>query len=208
MSKQPKVVLASASPRRKELLASMGIVAETMASEVDELSIPADHPRTFAIRAAYAKATEVASRVPEGAWVIGADTVVTREMILYGKPNTTEEARRTLLALSGQVHDVITGIALVRAGSTTSYLHAERTRVYFRELNEQDIDSYIATGEPMDKAGAYGIQGRGGDLIERIEGDYYNVVGLPCRALATLLEESGESFAIRLPEVPKRWASR
>lgn len=208
MSTQPKVYLASASPRRRELLSAMGITAEAITSDVDELSIPADHPRTFAIRAAYAKANDVATRVAEGSWVIGADTVVTREMILYGKPNTEAEARRTLRALSGEAHDVITGIALVRAGSTTSFLHAERTRVFFRPLEDAEIDAYIATGEPMDKAGSYGIQGRGGNLIDRIDGDYFNVVGLPCRALAMLLEECGEPFTPRLPEPPARWARR
>lgn len=199
------IVLASASPRRTELLNLMGVTHRIVKSTVDEDKIAADHPRTFALRAAYAKAQDVAKRVDEETWVLGADTVVTRQLVLYQKPEFPDAARRMLLKLSGQTHEVITGLALCLAGSMRSHLASATTRVTFRELTLPEIDEYVATGEPLDKAGAYGIQGRGADLIERIDGDYYNVVGLPCATLAGLLEEAGLEMPIRLPEAPGRW---
>lgn len=201
-----KLVLASASPRRRELLSAMGIDHDVVPSTVDEKLIVADHPRTFAIRAAWAKAMEVAGRTEPGTWVLGADTVVTREMVLYGKPESEADAIRMLGELSGEAHEVITGMALVEAGRTKALLHAEKTVVYFRELTTEEVRAYIQTGEPMDKAGSYGIQGHGGDLIERIDGDYYNVVGLPCRALDDLLQEAGlENLTVHIPDQPERW---
>ncbi|MCC6546873.1 septum formation protein Maf [Candidatus Sumerlaeota bacterium] len=200
-----KLILASASPRRREILAMMGIPHEVKSSGVDESRIAADHPRTFALRAAFAKASDVATRVEEDDWVLGADTVVTKDLMLFGKPRDTEDARRMLRALSGAGHDVYTAIALVKAGGRQSYLQSERTRVNFRVLTEEDIESYVQTGEPMDKAGAYGIQGKGAGLIDSISGDYYNVMGLPCRALATLIEEAGLELPCTFPPIPDRW---
>jgi len=200
-----QLILASASPRRRELLDEMQLSFEVRPSKVDEKEILADHPRTFALRAAYAKAQDVAGQCEEGAWVLAADTVVTRKMILYGKPESEADARRMLKSLSGETHQVITGLALAEAGTMKSYLRAVATRVVFRELSETDIDVYLATGEPFDKAGAYGIQGEGGSLINHIEGDYFNVVGLPCVALGELLEEAGLELHPRLPESPERW---
>jgi septum formation protein len=199
------IILASASPRRREILTAMGLRFEVQASEVDESKISADHPRTFALRAAFAKANDVAARVPEGAWVLAADTVVTMQMVLYGKPADDADARRMLRALSGHTHEVITAIALVQGGRPHTHLRSERTAVSFRTLTETDIESYIRTGEPFDKAGAYGIQGHGGGLVERIQGDFFNVVGLPCGALVSLMEEAGVEAAPTVPVPPERW---
>ena len=199
-----KLILASASPRRAELLTEMTIPFEIRPSKVDERQIMADHPRTFAIRAAYAKAHDVAARAEEGTWVLAADTVVTRKMILYGKPDSPADARRMLRQLSGEPHDVITALALTQTGGPT-YLDSDTTRVIFRHLPDNEIDHYIATGEPMDKAGAYGIQGEGGTLIDHIEGNYYNVVGLPCQTLAHMLQEAGVEIPVILPQPPERW---
>jgi septum formation protein len=201
----PPIVLASASPRRTEILRQMGIPHTVVPSTVDESRLSADHPRTFAIRAAYAKAMEVATRQPEGTLVLAADTVVTADMILYGKPTDPADAARMLRRLAGRAHEVITGVAIARAGSATCWLRSETTRVHFRPLDEALVERYVAGGEPMDKAGAYGIQGGGAALIERIEGDYFNVVGLPCGVVADLLDEAGWPGHIDVPAPPAPW---
>ncbi|MDX2177695.1 MAG: Maf family protein [Candidatus Sumerlaeia bacterium] len=214
MSQQaPAFVLASASPRRRELLAAMGIPFEVRASEVDESTIAADQPRTFALRAAYAKAMDVARRLPVGTPVLAADTVVALRSVLYGKPADADDARHMLEQLSGETHEVITAIALARAGSLECHLASETTAVTFRRLTAEEIDAYIATGEPFDKAGGYGIQGAAADLIDHIDGDYFNVVGLPCGCLLELLERAGfegagageGGRAWKEPEAPGRW---
>lgn len=196
------LILASGSPRRRELLTAMGLPFEVQASTVDESLISADHPRTFAIRAAFAKARDVASRVEHGRWVLGADTVVTRDLVLYGKPRDRQHAHEMLSILAGQSHQVITGIALVQAGGSTAHLNAAQTNVWFKSLTADQIADYVHTGEPMDKAGAYGIQGAGGALVSHIQGDYFNVVGLPCGLLATLLEEAGLEYRTAIPDPP------
>jgi len=200
-----KFYLASASPRRTEILRAMGIEHEVLSSAVDESRISADHPRTFAMRAAYAKAMDVAGKVPAGSWVLSADTVVTRELLLYGKPKDAADARRILRELSGQSHDVITAVGLTLTGRPNTFLRAERTTVVFQQLTDDQIEEYIATGEPLDKAGAYGIQGLGGALISEILGDYYNVVGLPCQTVADLMEEAGLEMEVQIPPPPPRW---
>lgn len=201
-----KLVLASASPRRIELLKAMGLDFSVAASGVDEESIPADHPRTFALRAAFAKASAVAERLgdEEDAWVLGADTVVTRNLKLFGKPRDAAEAKRMLAELSGREHQVITGVALVRCGAPESHLQSATTTVRFRTVLFEEIDRYVATGRPMDKAGAYGIQEEAGDFVDRIEGDYWNVVGLPCDLVADLVE-SKAGARCRAPLPPDRW---
>lgn len=199
------LILASGSPRRRELLHAMGIGHEMRVSTIDETRILADHPRTFALRAAYAKACDVANAAEEGSWVLAADTVVSRKMILFGKPTSPADAARMLRTLAGETHTVTTGLALARAGSMKTLMRAVDTRVVFRELTNAEIDAYIQTGEPEDKAGAYGIQGEGCKLVDHIEGDYFNVVGLPCEALLELLEEAELSIQARLPETPARW---
>lgn len=186
----------------------MGIAHEVMPSSVDESKISADHPRTFALRAAYAKAKDVADRLEEGRWVLASDTVVALGLILFGKPANADEAKQMLRKLSGKTHDVITAIAITRVGAPELHLRSVTTRVTFREIFEPEIARYVATGEAFDKAGAYGIQGAAADLIDRIEGDYFTVVGLPCAAVRDLLAEVWEGFTCPLPTPPERWDLR
>lgn len=201
------ILLASASPRRTEILRRMGVPHGVQPSQVDEDRIAADHPRTFALRAAYAKAADVAARAPEGTWVLGADTVVTRQLVLFQKPRDASDARRILATLAGQTHEVITGLALARAQSKTVFLRSATTRVTFHPLTAAAIDAYIATGEPLDKAGAYGIQGHGAALVAQLDGDYWNVVGLPCGTLLELLEEAGVEITPRPVALPAEFRS-
>lgn len=202
----PAIVLASASPRRRELLTAMGLAFTVAVSAVDEDAITAPDPRTLALRLALAKANAVAASQPAGALVIGADTVVARNGVSYAKPRDADDARRMVRELAGGPHDVITGVAIVRAGRDETVLDAARTRVVFRALSEAEIDAYVATGEPLDKAGAYGIQGHGGELVDHIEGDYFNVVGLPCAMLARLLASIADLPPLTLPKPPQRFA--
>jgi septum formation protein len=199
-----KLLLASESPRRKELLTAMGIYFEARPAGIDEDSIPADHPRTLAIRLAYAKAMAILAQGPEEP-VFAADTVVALEGILYSKPGTAAQAREMLRNLSGREHEVITGVAIAMSDPHEVHLDSATTRVRFRSLSDEEIERYVATGEPMDKAGGYGIQGLGGDLIESIEGDYFNVVGLPCSLVAELLRAHTDVVVGQLPQSPKRW---
>ncbi len=202
------LVLASASPRRRELLGAMGIPHEVVPSQVDESRITADHPKTFAFRAAYAKARDVADRLEAGRWVLASDTVVAVGLVLLAKPADAADAGRMLRMLSGRAHQVTTAIALARAGSAEAHLRASTTTVRFRALTEGEIREYVATGEPMDKAGGYGIQGVAADLIEGIDGDYFTVVGLPCAELASLLGEVLPGVRCTVPAPPARWAPR
>lgn len=179
------VVLASSSPRRRELLKMMGIDDfAVMPAEVDE-AVPNLPPDEAVIHIAQLKARKVAETYPADDLIIAADTLVYLNGEALGKPETDSDARTMLRRLSGVRHTVYTGVALVKDGRETAF--AERTEVYFRELLEAEIDAYIKTGEPMDKAGAYGAQGRGAVFIKRIEGDFFNVMGLPiCRLVETL----------------------
>lgn len=204
----PRIVLASASPRRVVLLREMGLVPIVRPSSVDETTIPADHPRTFAIRAAYAKANDVAAHAEAGDVIIAADSVVTRKLMILGKPRDREDARRIIKFLSGETHHVITGIAVIRAGAAETHLDSETTEVQFRPITDREIESYLDSANYMDKAGAYGIQEHGGDLVEKISGDYYNVMGLPCRLLAAMLGELVPELEMRVPEAPQHWLSR
>ena len=170
------ILLASGSPRRKEILQNAGIPFEIAVSRAEEANSGSLSPEELVIRNALAKAGEVASRFP-GRVVLGADTLVAVGNTVLGKPKDREEAFRMLRSLAGKPHRVLTGVALVRG--TRVLTDAEETKVFFRELTDEQIAAYVATGECDDKAGAYGIQGRGGVLVERIEGDYFNVVGLP-----------------------------
>lgn len=204
----PRLVLASASPRRRELLDTMGIAHDVLPSNVDESKISADHPRTFALRAAYAKAKDVVERVEEGRWVLASDTVVAVGLILLGKPADSSQAEWMLRKLSGKTHDVITAIAVARAGAPELHLRSVTTRVTFRTIDDAEICAYLATDEPYDKAGAYGIQGAAAEFIERIDGDYFTVMGLPCKAVRDLLAEVCPEFTCTLPTPPARWKSR
>ena len=183
------VILASASPRRRELLSLIFNDFRVLPSEFDESLVPAElGPADHVVYSATAKARDVASRFP-GSIVVGADTIVVVDGAILGKPAEEQDAARMLAMLSGRTHEVYTGIAVILGDAERSGV--ECTEVTFRELSEEIIRRYIATGEPMDKAGAYAIQGKGAVLIRCISGCYPNVVGLPLYKLSTLLGEFG-----------------
>ena len=184
-----KVILASASPRRRELLSALGLNFEVRPALGEE------HPEAglsggeTAKRLSCAKCLEVAALAGEDDVVIAADTVVCLDDEILGKPADAADAKRMLRALSGRDHRVFTGVTVARGGSVLSDF--EETAVHFRPLTEREIAAYLATGEPMDKAGAYGIQGRASLFVRAIEGDYFNVVGLPLCKLGQMLKELG-----------------
>ena len=181
-----QVILASRSPRRAELLASAGISFEVLAADVDETPYPNEAPDAYVERLAIEKARAVLALRP-GARVLGADTTVTIDGEILGKPVDEADALRMLRLLNGRAHDVHTGIALVsRAGLRSA---VDTTRVWFSEMTDKDISWYIATGEPMDRAGAYAIQGFASRFIPRIAGSYSNVVGLPVALVSSILNE-------------------
>ena len=182
-----KLVLASSSPRRTELLNRAGWPHEVIVAGIDESVRPNEKPAAYVERLACSKAEAVAQRLEEGV-VLGADTTVVVENQILGQPQDDADARRMLRLLSGKWHDVLTGVALVRVGGETRVAH-EATRVRFAEMSESEIDWYIASGEPVGKAGAYGIQGKAALFIEEIEGDYFNIMGLPIRLVYELAED-------------------
>lgn len=185
-----KIILASQSPRRKELLERMGIKDfETISPNVDESAFHGLPPEELVRHLSAEKAAAVAGRAGEDAIVIAADTVVALEGAVLGKPADELDAFKMLSALSGVRHQVYTGVTVCRGGEKQT-AH-EVTDVTFRELSEREIEDYISTGEPMDKAGAYGIQGYGALLIQGISGDYYNVMGLPVCRLSGMLARFG-----------------
>ncbi|MDQ1591572.1 MAG: nucleoside triphosphate pyrophosphatase [Pyrinomonadaceae bacterium] len=183
------LVLASSSPRRAEILRAVGWPFEAVAANVDETARGGEEVVEYVERLACEKAEAVAEGRASGL-VVGADTVVAVGGQVLGKPSDDEDARRMLRLLSGRWHDVLTGVALVRAETGEVLVSHELTRVRFAAMSDEEIDGYIATGEPADKAGAYGVQGRASLFIEEIEGDYWNVVGLPVRLLYKLAGES------------------
>lgn len=181
-----RLVLASASPRRRELLAQAGFVFEVRAADVDETLRVGETPVEYVRRLALEKARAVAALVGD-AVVIGADTTVVLEGEVLGKPEDVADAERMLRRLSGRTHQVHTGIAVGHGEMWRS--HVETTDVTFREIEEEELGVYLASGDAMDKAGAYGIQGYAARWIPRIDGDYFNVVGLPVSAVVRLLGE-------------------
>jgi septum formation protein len=184
--KQP-LVLASRSPRRTEILQAVGWPFEIRAAGIDETRLAGEGATNYVKRLAQAKAEAVAETL-SGRLVIGADTVVVVDDEILGQPLDAVDARRMLRLLSGKWHEVLTGVALVRLGdSALKLVDNEVTGVLFAELTDKEIDWYIKTEEPMDKAGAYAIQGKGAQFIEKIEGDYFNIVGLPIRLLYKLV---------------------
>ncbi|MCU1286162.1 MAG: maf protein [Acidobacteriales bacterium] len=184
-------VLASSSPRRRELLRNAGIDFEVQTADVPEVHIPGESPLDFATRLAIAKAEAVAQRRPED-FVLGADTIVIVEGEILGKPADADDAARMLRLLSGKCHEVTTAVCLISPNPATGRNTAsETTRVHMAALTDADIAAYIATKEPMDKAGAYGIQGIASRWINRIEGDYFNVVGLPVALVYGMLRRGG-----------------
>ncbi|HYG08447.1 MAG TPA: Maf family protein [Pyrinomonadaceae bacterium] len=187
-----RLVLASASPRRAEILRAVGWEFEAAAANIDETARGGEEVSEYVERLACEKAEAVAEGRASGL-VLGADTVVAVGGQVLGKPVDTEDARRMLRLLSGKWHDVLTGVALVRAETREVLVAHELTRVRFASLTDDEIDWYVATGEPADKAGAYAVQGRAALFIEEIEGDYWNVVGLPVRLVYKLAGESRSS---------------
>lgn len=185
----PPLVLASASPRRRELLSSLGLTFTIAPADVDESLLPGEDPFDAAERLAREKAAAAARNADAGALVIAADTLVVLEHRALGKPRDRGDAARMLRALSGKRHEVVTGVALARGGRTVS--GREVTEVLFAPMSEAEIARYVASGEPDDKAGAYAIQGIAGLFIERVEGSPSNVVGLPVRLVGTLAARLG-----------------
>jgi nucleoside triphosphate pyrophosphatase len=188
-----KLILASASPRRAEILRDAGITFSVLPSEVDETPIPGGSAQEYVQRLAVAKADMAAANSIGPAIVIGADTVVSVDEHIIGKPHSSEDARRTLTELSGRTHAVLTGVTLIRLPDAERVNFVEVTHVHFSPLSPEDISQCLATEEPYDKAGAYAIQGRAGRYIPRIEGCYFNVVGLPLARLTQELKALGWS---------------
>ena len=181
------LTLASASPRRRQLLEMLGIPVVVNPSHIPEIHRPGEAPEAYAARLAREKASSVS-----GEWVLGADTTVVLDHHLLEKPADAEDAVRMLSLLQGRTHEVVTAVALVSGSSVRE--RVDVTQVTFRPMDERLLRAYVATGEPMDKAGAYGIQGYGAALVERIDGDFFSVMGLPVRLVIELLGEAGWEY--------------
>lgn len=184
------VILASGSPRRKDLLTQMGVSFTVVQSNYDEQLDSSRSPSEVANELALGKAQDVAARYAD-ALVIGADTIVTVDGEQLGKPESPEHATAMLQQLAGRAHDVTTGLALVCVAKGIEITHADTTKVFFANYDESAVTAYVATGDPLDKAGAYGIQSLYGTLITRVEGDIDTVMGLNTTSLARLLTEQG-----------------
>jgi len=180
-----RLILASASPRRKSLLQELGLDFEIIEAQVEENPAAGESPREFVLRAACDKAGDISITNTE-CWVLGADTIVVHDNRILGKPDNVEEALSVLMSLSGHKHHVHTGFSLMNGKENIAVSRVVTTEVYFSPFSRDIAAAYVATGEPLDKAGAYGIQGMGGFLVERINGSYTNVVGLP---LVEVIEE-------------------
>ncbi|MDD3271502.1 MAG: Maf family protein [Syntrophomonadaceae bacterium] len=185
-----EIILASSSPRRQSLLKNLGISFSTISVNIDESFLPQESPRDAVRRLARLKAERAVTVLKEDCLLITADTIVVLDGQVMGKPGSEDDALEMLTRLSGRCQEVITAIC-IRTRARGCEVEDETTRVYFRPLSEEEIQAYIASGEPADKAGAYGIQGRGGLLVERIEGCYFNVVGLPLSRLYLMLKKHG-----------------
>ena len=187
---QPKLILASGSPRRAEILQAVGWPFEIAVSGIDEARLAGEDPVSYVQRLARSKAESVAAHLEHGL-VLGADTTVIVDDELLGQPRDADDAERMLTLLSGKWHEVLTGVALVVAGNPARMLvDFEKTRVRFAEMSTAEIGWYLSTGEATGKAGAYGIQGKAGLFIEEIEGDYFNIVGLPIRLVYKMAKRS------------------
>ncbi|MCX5997611.1 MAG: Maf family protein [Chloroflexi bacterium] len=200
------IVLASASPRRRELLEKTGLKFIVDAAEINEDHDRRIKPAELAKTISLEKAKAVAARHPRSI-IIAADTFGVMDGRLLGKPRDEEEARDMLLRMSGRRHSVITGFSILDTENGESISEAVETRVYFRKLDKEEIEAYVKTGEPLDKAGAYAIQGLGALLVEKIGGDYYNVIGLPLSSLARGLKRFGVNLPgdlnAALPRIPR-----
>jgi len=187
-----RVILASQSPRRRELLNLVGIAHEVQPADIDESYLAGERPREHAERLARGKTAVIARREPD-ALVIGSDTIVVVDGDVLGKPVDEPDAVRMLERLAGRSHVVVTAVAVAWRGETRSAV--EEVGVTFHPMNRTEIDAYIATGEPMDKAGAYGIQGYGATIVSRVDGDYFAVMGLPLQRLTRVLASIGIRYA-------------
>ena len=189
-----KVILASSSPRRAEILRNAGIAFEIRPTQIDETALPGETAHAMVARLAEAKARAAGSRMDADlreCIVVGADTTVEVDGEILGKPRDSAHAREMLAKLSGRTHNVLTGLFLLRLPSGAKQAVVENSAVTFAPLTEKEIDAYVETGEPLGKAGAYAVQGLAGRYIPRIEGCYFNVVGLPLARLYALLRELG-----------------
>jgi nucleoside triphosphate pyrophosphatase len=189
-----KIILASSSPRRAEILRNAGIAFEIRPTQIDEAALPGETPHAMVARLAEAKARAAAAQKDADlreCIIVGADTTVELDGEILGKPRDAGHAREMLAKLSGRTHHVLTGLFLLRLPSGATQAAIENSAVTFAPLGEKEIDAYVATGEPLGKAGAYAVQGLAGRYIPRIEGCYFNVVGLPLARLYALLRELG-----------------
>ena len=186
-----RLILASSSPRRAEILRNAGITFEVVQTHVDETRRSSELPGDYVRRLAASKARGALGRLNGAAIVIGGDTVVLVDGSILGKPASAGDARETLRRLSGRTHEVLSGLAAIRLPDGAERVVEETTRVTFAPLSTEEIADYIATGEPFGKAGAYAIQGRAGKFVTRLDGDYFNVMGLPLPRLYTILREFG-----------------
>ena len=189
MIKLPKLVLASGSPRRSEIMNSVGWEFTKVVPDIDESELEGESPEDYVRRLAHAKAETVASSHPDD-FVLAADTTVVIDGTIVGKPVDAADARRMITMLSGNWHEVLTGIAVARNGSTEIGL--QRTRVKFAQMTEGEIDFLVEKGDPLDKAGAYAVQAQAALFIEGIEGDYWNVVGLPISLVYEMVVKKSE----------------
>ncbi|MER3447242.1 MAG: septum formation inhibitor Maf [Blastocatellia bacterium] len=186
-----KIILASSSPRRKELLEKLGLKFDTIPSLIDEIPLPGESPEDFALRVSAEKALSVSRNLGDDSVVIGADTIVVIEGEILGKPKDEKEAMAMLEKISGKEHRVITGFSIIKPKADILYRKFAESRVKIKILAPWEIEGYIKTGEPMDKAGAYGAQGIGAFMIEEIHGSYTNVVGLSLAQVVDVLTRLG-----------------
>jgi septum formation protein len=198
-TRKPNIILASSSPRRREFLKQLGIQFKIVGPRIEEQPERGEEPGHFAWRLAVDKASDVAARVPGRSIIIAADTIVVLGKTILGKPKDAADAQRMLKMLSGREHEVITGVCVRQGKKKRSFVTS--TDVEFKKLTKQEIEFYIASGEPMDKAGAYAIQGIGSFLVRKISGSYTNVVGLPVAELLDVLEKG---FGLQLFTSPSR----
>lgn len=189
MLKLPKLILASGSPRRAEILNAVGWEFEKYSADIDETEFVGEKPKDYVQRLAQTKAVTIAEKYP-GALVLGADTIVVIDNKIIGKPKDLTEAEKMLRTLSGKWHEVLTGVALVifLDGKQKTKVRQQRTRVKFAEINDAEIKLLVEKGEPLDKAGAYAVQAQAALFIEEIKGDYWNVVGLPINLVYKMLD--------------------
>lgn len=196
------LILASKSPRRRYLLEQAGLSFSVIPSDIDETAIPLSPPEIYVKVLSEAKAESIAKKHPEK-WVIGADTIVLKDGVVLGKPGSIDEARSMLKKLSGEVHQVFTGYSILCKSKNRIFSETVQTEVLFKNLTDEEIEWYIHTKEPFDKAGAYAIQGLGTFLVKRINGSYTNVVGLPvCEVIEFLIQEG--IVGLRVPPINRK----